>query len=203
MFAFRSCGPGSIPTSGSWDFSAPCDIWWPVCGVHGLCFGHQDGMSRNNSVVPSRFGDESILSREICSRYNITHFYCLAVEAGFYSDVVECLPLDPTAQVRFPPLAVGIFLHPVTFINAFNKYITSVKSEIHVQYWIFSDNHKLIFLVGTTPSNILRKTIEGYLDSVRSLTSNTIKTLLIMHAFHISRHLQSKWMLYLSHASMV
>ena len=91
-------------------------------------------MSRNNSVVPSRFGDESILSREICSRYNITHFYCLAVEAGFYSDVVECLPLDPTAQVRFPPLAVGIFLHPVTFINAFNKYITSVKSEIHVQY---------------------------------------------------------------------
>ena len=39
----------------------------------------------------------------------------LAVEAGFYSDVVECLPLDPAAQVRFPPWAVGIFLHPVTF----------------------------------------------------------------------------------------
>ena len=27
MFAFRSCGPGSIPTSGSWDFSAPCDTF--------------------------------------------------------------------------------------------------------------------------------------------------------------------------------
>ena len=52
----------------------------------------------------------------ICSRDRyITHFYCLAVEAGFYSDVVECLPLDPAAQVRFPPRAVGIFLHPVTF----------------------------------------------------------------------------------------
>ena len=37
---------------------------------------------------------------------------------------------------------------------------------------------------------ILRKTIEGYLDSVPSLTSNTMKTLLIMHAFHSSRHLQ-------------
>ena len=36
---------------------------------------------------------------------------------------------------------------------------------------------------------ILRKTIEGYLDSVPSLTFNTIKTLLTMHAFHISRHL--------------
>ena len=45
----------------------------------------------------------------------ITHVYCLAVEAGFYSDVVECLPLDPAAQVQFPPRAVDIFLHPVTF----------------------------------------------------------------------------------------
>ena len=52
----------------------------------------------------------------MCSRNRYaTHFHCLAVEAGFYSDVVECLPLDPTAQVRFPPRAVGIFLHPVTF----------------------------------------------------------------------------------------
>ena len=52
----------------------------------------------------------------MCSRYRyVTHFYCLAVEADFYSDVVECLPLDPAAQVRFPPRAVGIFLHPVTF----------------------------------------------------------------------------------------
>ena len=49
---------------------------------------------------------------------------------------------------------------------------------------------------------ILRKTIEGYLDSVPSLTFNTIKTLLVMHAFHSSRHLQSKWMLYFSHASV-
>ena len=52
----------------------------------------------------------------LCSRDRYkTHFDCLAVEAGFYSDVVECLPLDPAAQVRFPPWAVGIFLHPVTF----------------------------------------------------------------------------------------
>ena len=50
---------------------------------------------------------------------------------------------------------------------------------------------------------ILRKTIEGYLDSVSSLTFNTIKTLLIMHVFHSSRHLQSKRMLYFSHVSMV
>ena len=45
----------------------------------------------------------------------ITYFFCLAVEAGFYSDVAECLHLDPAANVRFTPQAVGIFLHPVTF----------------------------------------------------------------------------------------
>ena len=39
---------------------------------------------------------------------------------------------------------------------------------------------------------ILRKTIEGYLDSIPSLTFNTIKTKLIMHTFHSSRYLQSK-----------
>ena len=51
----------------------------------------------------------------IGSRYMyIIHFYCLAIEAGFYSDMVECLPLDPAAQVRYPPRALGNFLHPVT-----------------------------------------------------------------------------------------
>ena len=50
---------------------------------------------------------------------------------------------------------------------------------------------------------VLRKNIEGYLDSVPSLTSNATKTLLIMHAFHNSNDLQSKWMLNNSHASMV
>ena len=41
------------------------------------------------------------------ARY-MTYFYCLAVEAGFYSDVVECLPLDPAAQVRFPPPGIQL-----------------------------------------------------------------------------------------------
>ena len=42
------------------------------------------------------------------ARY-ISHFYCLAVEAGFYSDVVECLPVDPASWVRFPAGAGKIF----------------------------------------------------------------------------------------------
>ena len=37
------------------------------------------------------------------------HFYCLAVEANFYSDVVECLPVDPVTWVQFPAGAGKIF----------------------------------------------------------------------------------------------
>ena len=37
------------------------------------------------------------------------HFYCLAVEAGFYGDVVECLPVDSATWVRFPAGAGKIF----------------------------------------------------------------------------------------------
>ena len=68
----------------------------------------------------------------------------------------------------------------------------------HVAYQIKGDNE-----CSNMVANILRKTIEGYLGSVPSLTFNTIKNLLIMYAFQSSRHLQSKWMLYFSHASMV
>ena len=43
----------------------------------------------------------------------IIHFYCLSVNAGFYSDfysdVVECLPVDPATWVRFPAGAGKIF----------------------------------------------------------------------------------------------
>ena len=37
------------------------------------------------------------------------HFNCLAVEAGFYSDMVECLPVDLATWVRFPAGAGKIF----------------------------------------------------------------------------------------------
>ena len=30
------------------------------------------------------------------------HIYCHVVKAGFYSDVVECLPVDPATWVQLP-----------------------------------------------------------------------------------------------------
>ena len=44
------------------------------------------------------------------------------------------------------------------------------------------------FMIET--SSIHRKTIEGYLDSVPSLTFNTIKAKPIMYTFHSSIYLQ-------------
>ena len=83
------------------------------------------------------------------------------------------------------------------------------KVFIYLELWeymhyVYPDIYKCWVLISTMDlDNILRKTIEGYLDSVPSLTFNTIKTKLIMHAFHSSRYLQSKWMFVLSHASMI
>ena len=49
------------------------------------------------------FRDEVQFGGGECHRARyIIHFYCLAVEAGFYSDVVDCLPVDPAIWVRFP-----------------------------------------------------------------------------------------------------
>ena len=43
------------------------------------------------------------------------YLYCLAVQAGFYSDAVECWPVTRTAQVRYPAAAEVIrIFSPVT-----------------------------------------------------------------------------------------
>ena len=72
---------------------------------------------------------------------SITHFYCLAVEAGFYSDMVECLPLDPAAQVQFPLWAVGIFLRPVTFGG---QYVGSTASVSGITQQEMSRNNSVV-----------------------------------------------------------
>ena len=65
-------------------------------------------MLKDNWKTSAHFGNQA---SEVCVtgyRYMI-HFYCLAVEAGFYSDVVECLPVNPATWVRFPAGAGRIF----------------------------------------------------------------------------------------------
>ena len=43
------------------------------------------------------------------------HLYCLAVQAGFYSDVVECWPVTKAARIPSPAAALVIrIFSPVT-----------------------------------------------------------------------------------------
>ena len=74
------------------------------------------------------FGDEVQFGGGECqgARY-ITHFYCLAVEAGFYSDVVECLPVDPAIWVRFLAGAGKIF--SLYDINTYLKFSIIYKTD--------------------------------------------------------------------------
>ena len=78
-----------------------------------------------------------------------------------------------------------------------NRPITLCTVKLFIQLMYNKNDHLAKWSI------ILRKTIEGYLESVPSLTFNTIKTKPIMHAFHSSRFLQSKWMIDFSHTSMV
>ena len=62
--------------------------------------------SRSRNCVNTQY---AALSGAMTGSRYIIHFYCLAVEASFYSDVVECLPVDPETWVRFPAEAGKIF----------------------------------------------------------------------------------------------
>ena len=63
-------------------------------------------------LTPRNSGTNFNLEGENITGYRyMIHLYCLAVQAGFYSDVVECLPVTQTARVRSPAaeLVIRIF----------------------------------------------------------------------------------------------
>ena len=59
------------------------------------------------------------------------HLYCLAVQAGFYSDVVECSPVMQAIRVRSPVAALMIrFFSPVTL--AVNRNLCGDESKVSI-----------------------------------------------------------------------
>ena len=100
-------------------------IYSPVTSGAQRKYSHLMGLVSQKAWWPSiewllklRFVDESKNGRGICSsdRYMI-HLYCLAVQAGFYSDVVEYWPVTQAARVRFSAVALVIrIFSPVTHI---------------------------------------------------------------------------------------
>ena len=75
-----------------------------------LCINISLGLISCDSCT-RKFRDEFQIGGVYVTGYRyMIHFYCLVVEAGFYSDVVECLPVDPATWVRFPAGTGKIFL---------------------------------------------------------------------------------------------
>ena len=66
--------------------------------------------------------------RDVAVRYMI-HLYCLSVEAGFYSDVIECWTLNPADRVRSP---VGENVIWIFFLLSY--YISGFYSDV-VECW--------------------------------------------------------------------
>ena len=114
-------------------------------------------------------------------------------------------------HAHFFIISHGSFQHFTRFLNKQQhvlnikvKYLQSPSSFFILIFIIALDQAVLRYCMiyfGNAPKKdfdflsklyILRKTVEGYLDSVPYLTFNTINSNLIMDAFHSSRYLQSK-----------
>ena len=73
--------------------------------------------------VPDVTGEKVFSS----DRYMI-HLYCLAVQAGFYSDAVDCWPVTQAVRVRSPAAALVIrIFSPVTFVVVTNFFTCYTK----------------------------------------------------------------------------
>ena len=93
-----------------------------------------------------------------------------------------CL-LDLISKYTHPLFSSSLF--SVSFAMIYNG-ADQTEDIKHVVFIVVPQFHEY------STCNILRKTIEGYFDSGPSLTFNTIKSKLIMQAFHSSINLQSK-----------
>ena len=139
----------------------------------------------------------------------LTPMYMPIFSLGYQWVAAVCLAKNSApvpGQARFQSVCFGRILYSNTAnsrpkCHGFVPHRSSF-CNIALQNFVKVFNSGLIYTTHLT-HNILRKRIEGYSRSVPSLTFNTIKTKIIMHAFHSSRYLQSKWMLDFSHTSMV
>ena len=55
-----------------------------------------------DSRTPRNSGTFKLEGENVTGYRYMIHLYCLAVQAGFYSDVVECRTLSPADWVRSP-----------------------------------------------------------------------------------------------------
>ena len=95
MLDYRSKGPRLDPQAGHGDFLRVRDKWRPTEITH-MCI-RTPSVSFPVILVLLRIRGRIQYGGGECHRVKvryIIHLYCLAVQAGFYSDVVECSTID-------------------------------------------------------------------------------------------------------------
>ena len=101
------------------------------------------------------------------------------------------LPICMGKSIRIQRGLMFVFLSWVTDFKRSHLYVHAIDRKYHFYLRIYIESGRC------------NKVYSRYLDSVPSLTFNTIQTELIMYTFHSSRYLQSKCMFNLSHASII
>ena len=84
-----------------------------MCAWNSLSLISRDSRTPRNSGTNFNLAGENVTGY----RYMI-HLYCLAVQAGFYSDAVECRTLSPADRVR-SPVREKCYFHFFTCYNCF------------------------------------------------------------------------------------
>ena len=75
----------------------------PTINNPHVCIKNSLSLISRDSRTPRNSGTNFNLEGENVTGYRyMIHLYCLAVQAGFYSDVVECRTLSPADRVRSP-----------------------------------------------------------------------------------------------------
>ena len=75
----------------------------PTVNNPHVCIKNSLSLISRDSRTPRNSGTNFNLEGENVTGYRyMIHLYCLAVQAGFYSDVVECRTLSPADRVRSP-----------------------------------------------------------------------------------------------------
>ena len=77
--------------------------WAPTVNNPHVCIKNSESLISCDSRTPRNSGTNFKLEGENVTRYRyLTPLYCLGVQAGFYSDVVECRTSSPEDRGRSP-----------------------------------------------------------------------------------------------------
>ena len=140
VFAFRYCSPGSISTSGSWDFSAPCDmslhfLYWPNTCLWFLL----------SKLFNSR---EGFLTDQICNYKHLLLQFMMAlhsqtVRAKEKPELSHDGPSQRQPSVTDQPMIVRVVIESSVCPNVVQEEIIALTRNALFVWMCFSPSQQL------------------------------------------------------------